>query len=92
MLEFGSRAEFDDPKLEYRRLYCELLITFMLAAVGGIVHAKRQISLVASVFAPGSMVLAIICSCARWLARTSIRPLREGLGALSASGARPSGT
>ena len=38
-LEFGSRDDFDEPKLEYRRLFSELLGTFMLvllAAGGGI--------------------------------------------------------
>jgi aquaporin Z len=63
MLEFGSLDEFDDPKLEYRRLFSELLGTFMLvlvAAGGGILHAKGQISLAAAVVAPGLMVLAII--------------------------------
>jgi aquaporin Z len=63
MLEFGSRTQFDDPKLEYRRLFSELLGTFFLvlvAAGGGILHAKGQISLAAAVVAPGLMVLAII--------------------------------
>jgi aquaporin Z len=63
MLEFGDRTDFDDPKLEYRRLFSELLGTFMLvlvAAGGGILHAKGQISLTAAVVAPGLMVLAII--------------------------------
>src|SRR3954447_14548686 len=63
MLEFGSRPEFDDPRLEYRRLFSETLGTFMLvlvAAGGGILHAKGQISLAAAVVAPGLMVLAII--------------------------------
>jgi aquaporin Z len=63
MLEFGDRNDFDDPKLEYRRLFSELLGTFMLvlvAAGGGILHAKGQISLAAAVVAPGLMVLAII--------------------------------
>jgi aquaporin Z len=62
-LEFGSRAEFEDPSLEYRRLFSELLGTFMLvlvAAGGGLLHAKGQISLAAAVVAPGLMVLAII--------------------------------
>jgi aquaporin Z len=62
-LEFGSRDEFYDPTLEYRRLFSELLGTFMLvlvAAGGGILHAKGQISLAAAVVAPGLMVLAII--------------------------------
>jgi hypothetical protein len=64
-LEFGSRAEFGDPQLEYRRLFSELLGTLMLvlvAAGGGILHAKGQISLAAAVVAPGLMVLAIILS------------------------------
>ena len=29
MLEFGSRDEFEDPRLEYRRLFSEVLGTFM---------------------------------------------------------------
>jgi aquaporin Z len=63
MLEFGSRAEFDDPALEYRRLFSETLGTFMLvlaAAGGGLLHAQGQISLAAAVVAPGLMVMAII--------------------------------
>ena len=63
MLEFGSRSEFDDPRLEYRRLFSELLGTFMLvlvAAGGGILVGKAQISLAAAVVAPGLMVLAVI--------------------------------
>jgi aquaporin Z len=63
MLEFGDRKDFDDPKLQYRRLFSELLGTFFLvlvAAGGGILHAKGQISLAAAVAAPGLMVLAII--------------------------------
>src|SRR5438270_7182216 len=63
MLEFGDRDDFDDPRLEYRRLFSELLGTFMLvlvAAGGGILHAKGQISLAAAVVAPGLMVPAII--------------------------------
>jgi aquaporin Z len=62
-LEFGDRKDFDDPKLEYRRLFSELLGTFLLvlvAAGGGILHAKGQISLAAAVVAPGLMVLSII--------------------------------
>ena len=63
MLEFGSRDDFDDPSLGYRRLFGELLGTFMLvlvAAGGGVLHAKGQISLSAAVVAPGLMVMAII--------------------------------
>jgi aquaporin Z len=64
-LEFGSKAEFDDPRLEWRRLFCELLGTFMLvfvAAGGGLLHGEHQISLAAAVVAPGLMVMAIILS------------------------------
>jgi len=54
MLEFGSRQEYNDPRLEYRRLFAEPLGTFMLvAAGGGILHAKGQLSLTAAVVAPG---------------------------------------
>ncbi len=62
-LEFGDRKDFDDPRQEWRRLFSELLGTFMLvlvAAGGGLLHAKGQISLPAAVVAPGLMVLAII--------------------------------
>ncbi len=62
-LEFGSMADFDDPRLEWRRLFSELLGTFMLvlvAAGGGILHGEGQISLAAAVVAPGLMVMAII--------------------------------
>src|SRR6266496_671634 len=62
-LEFGDRKDFDDPRLEWRRLFSELLGTFALvlvAAGGGILHAKGQVSLAAAVVAPGLMVMAII--------------------------------
>jgi aquaporin Z len=62
-LEFGSRQEFNDPRFAYRRLFAELLGTFLLvlvAAGGGLLHAKGQISLSAAVVAPGLMVMAII--------------------------------
>ncbi len=62
-LEFGSRQEWDDPKLEGRRLFSELLGTFLLvfvAAGGGLLHAQGQISLASAVVAPGLMVMAII--------------------------------
>jgi aquaporin Z len=45
MLEFGSRTQFDDSKLEYRRFFSELLGTFFLvlvAAGGGILHARGR--------------------------------------------------
>ena len=51
-LEFGDRKDFDDPRLEWRRLFSELLGTFMLvlvAAGGGLLHAEGQISLSAAV-------------------------------------------
>jgi aquaporin Z len=63
MLEFGDRKDFDDPRREWRRLFSELLGTFALvlvAAGGGILHGKGQISLAAAVVAPGLMVMAII--------------------------------
>jgi aquaporin Z len=62
-LEFGDRKDFDDPRLEWRRLFSEVLGTFFLvlvAAGGGLLHAKGQISLAAAVVAPGLMVMAII--------------------------------
>ena len=62
-LEFGSRQQWDDPKLEWRRLFSELLGTFFLvlvAAGGGILVGEGQISLAAAVVAPGLMVMAII--------------------------------
>jgi aquaporin Z len=62
-LEFGSKAQFEDPQFAWRRLFSELLGTFMLvlvAAGGGLLHAKGQISLAAAVVAPGLMVTAII--------------------------------
>ena len=62
-LEFGNRQDFDDPSQEWRRLFSELLGTFALvlvAAGGGLLHAKGQISLAAAVVAPGLMVTAVI--------------------------------
>ncbi len=62
-LEFGSPQECDDPKREWRRLFSELLGTFLLvlvAAGGGLLHAQGQISLASAVVAPGLMVMAII--------------------------------
>lgn len=64
-LTFGSPDEFADPRLAYRRLFAELLGTFLLvlaAAGGGLLHGKGQISLAAAVVAPGLMVLAVILS------------------------------
>ena len=46
-LEFGSREQWDDPKLEWRRLFSELLGTFFLvlvAAGGGILVGRARSS------------------------------------------------
>jgi hypothetical protein len=62
-LEFGDSDDFDNSRLEWRRLFSELLGTFFLvlvAAGGGILHGQGQISLAAAVVAPGLMVMAII--------------------------------
>jgi len=62
-LAFGNPDDFADPRLAYRRLFSELLGTFLLvlaAAGGGLLHAKGEISLAAAVVAPGLMVLATI--------------------------------
>src|SRR5436309_9137194 len=63
-LEF-TRRNFDNPRLEWRRLFSEILGTFLLVLVGaggGVVNAvsNGQISRAAAVTAPGLMVLAII--------------------------------
>ena len=48
MLEFGDPKDFDDPRLEWRRLFSELLGTFFLVLVGAggavIEHADGTIS------------------------------------------------
>ena len=64
-LEFPALDEFDDPKLEWRRLFSELLGTFLLVlagAGGGLLNVQThgQVSLAAAVIAPGLMVMAII--------------------------------
>jgi aquaporin Z len=62
-LAFGSSAEFENPRFAYRRLFSELLGTFLLvlaAAGGGLLHARGQVTLTAAVVAPGLMVLGII--------------------------------
>src|SRR5579875_2254786 len=62
-LGYGSATEFWDPKLEYRRLFSELLGTFLLvlaAAGGGLLHAKGQVSLSAAVVAHALMVMGVI--------------------------------
>jgi aquaporin Z len=64
-LEFPSILDFDNPALEWRRLFSELFGTFLLVSVGAgaaVVDATShgQISRAAAVVAPGLMVLAII--------------------------------
>src|SRR6266704_3517361 len=63
-LEF-SRRNFDNPALEWRRLFSEILGTFLLVlagAGGSVVNAvsNGQISRAAAVTAPGLTVLAVI--------------------------------
>jgi aquaporin Z len=63
LLAFGSAEEFEDPRFAYRRLFSEILGTFLLvlaAAGGGLLHARGEISLAAAVVAPGLTVLAVI--------------------------------
>ena len=60
-----NRRNFDNPALEWRRLFSEVLGTFLLvivAAGGGTINAvsNGQISRAAAVTAPGLMVLAVI--------------------------------
>ena len=64
-LEYPAMGDFDDPKLEWRRLFSEFLGTFFLvlvAAGAGLLHISNgdQVSLAAAVVAPGLMVMAII--------------------------------
>jgi len=64
-LEVGSRADFDNPRLEWRRLFSELFGTFLLVLVGAggaVVNAASAgaISRTAAVIAPALMVMAII--------------------------------
>jgi aquaporin Z len=62
-LEYGSREEFEDPRFTYRRLFAEMLGTFLLvlaAAGGGVLHARGQVTLSAAVVAPGLTVMAVI--------------------------------
>jgi len=64
-LEYPGLGEFDDPKLEWRRLFSELLGTFFLVLVGAggaVVSAQSDgaISRATAVAAPGLMVMAII--------------------------------
>lgn len=64
-LEYPGTRDFDDPSLEWRRLFSELLGTFLLVLVGAggaVVNAESHgaISRTAAVTGPGLMVLAII--------------------------------
>lgn len=64
-LEYPAMGDFDDPALEWRRLFSEILGTFLLvlvAAGAGLLHVSNgdQVSLAAAVVAPGLMVMAII--------------------------------
>jgi aquaporin Z len=62
-LGYGSVGEFWNPRLEYRRLFSELLGTFLLvlaAAGGGLLHGRAEITLAAAVVAPALTVMAII--------------------------------
>ena len=64
-LEYPGTRDFDNPSLEWRRLFSELLGTFLLVLVGAggaVVDAESHgaISRTAAVSAPGLMVLAII--------------------------------
>src|SRR5580765_6720852 len=64
-LEATTSRDFDDPRLEWRRLFSELLGTFLLVlagAGGAVVNAVSdgQIGRSAAVAAPGLTVLAII--------------------------------
>jgi aquaporin Z len=61
-----ATVEFDDPRLEYRRLFSEVWGTFLLvlvAAGGGVIGATvfgADLTLAMKALAPGIMVLAII--------------------------------
>jgi aquaporin Z len=64
-LESPDRADMDDPSLEWRRLFSEMLGTFLLVMAGagaGVVTAVShgQISRTAAVTAPGLTVMAVI--------------------------------
>lgn len=64
-LEFPAMGDFDDPALEWRRLFAETLGTFLLvlvAAGAGLLHVSDgdKVSLAAAVVAPGLMVMAVI--------------------------------
>ncbi len=61
-----SEVQFDDPKLEYRRLFSEVWGTFLLvlvAAGGGVIGATAfggELTLPMKALAPGMMVMGVI--------------------------------
>jgi aquaporin Z len=64
-LEFPGLLDFDDPALEWRRLFSELFGTFLLVLVGagaGVVNALSHgaISRSTAVAAPGLIVASVI--------------------------------
>src|SRR2546422_3217010 len=64
-LESPASVDFDDPALEWRRLFSEILGTFMLVMAGagaGVVNAVSggEISRTAAVTAPGLTVMAVM--------------------------------
>jgi aquaporin Z len=64
-IEFPGLGDFDDPRLQSRRLFSELFGTFLLVLVGAggpVVSAVSHgaVSRTAAVAAPGLMVMAII--------------------------------
>jgi aquaporin Z len=64
-LEFGKEGAFDDPALEWRRLFSELFGTFLLvlAGAGGATVAAQShgaVGRAAAVTAPGLTVMAVI--------------------------------
>jgi aquaporin Z len=74
-LEYPDVADFDNTSLEWRRLFSEVLGTFLLVLAGagaGVVGAAShgEVSRTAAVAAPGLTVLAIILSWAPSRGRT----------------------
>jgi aquaporin Z len=77
-------VEFDDPRLEYRRLFSEVWGTFLLvlvlvAAGGGVIGATAfgsGLTLQMKALAPGMMVMGSSSLWAPSLAPTSTRPSR----------------
>jgi hypothetical protein len=81
-LESPAILDFDDPALESRRLFSEVLGTFMLVMAGagaGVVDAVSggEIGRTAAVTAPGLTVMAVILFWVACLALTSTRWCRS---------------